>query len=1261
MKFTFDTDNNTISYDTSSAPLNNYLLGLNGAYQGANWKLLANNRDNFLTTYNKKNNIIQTAGFSEVQDKVYIDSGSNLESVETFYDKTYTINSFKEPPVEYNLPMRHVLNVDRAEEDIEILSSYNNLKDSFANKHLKDSLKYEVEDTETIYDKLEKPINGINVKEVEHVDYIFPKKELVGLKEIRLKPNFNETTGSSTALIQTGYDQNTAYIRKIWGEAIAYVDTKLAKSSKISRNTTNAFETPTGIGSVNALNFPQKRPDEYTLSKNKYIEIGKNSYETTRLQFYIDDRHKSIWPLDSFLQPTGYPEFSFIQILEHKYGDLAPMTEVEAVYFLRATTGSLNINYITQSNQLIKSYLTFNYGRNVNRIAPRGQFVYLNFGEQEGKNKYYNFGIRYKTDKLTYNSLYQTGQYNSPWYESYEEYSEDVNTKIYKNYTFVPEYCISDHIPYFVTGNNGVFAKPSSEEYLKLYWTNFSNYSFFTSSDALNNFILNSEFDKNKKIKIKVNAVKKLLPYNGFYPQQQSVKIIELFQKSFFGFDTYDALYKDFALVSGSEGGGSLYAGSVGNDPTISKLTGAVIAGAHLDHQVATIIQPYFAPGILFNTIKSSIAMSWPTFITKSLGYSQPFGIGESWETDGLIYESFNHIFKFEDLLTINDAIPSNLKNSENNQNYLRYLASNYNPRSAGTIVPEYKISYEFNSFNKDWTEKNSLYRLGIHNFLAEIPNFFLKNGKLNNFLSKPQKFFGSVVSGTTYYMDVVLERHPDQKQFLDRKVEGTSGSTYYLTEESFYGPRPSTIFSNTISFQSSSLVYSPFAPPYSYGKAIARLSYKPDFSGKVSLTDIFSQLKISYINEKQESDFSILNNSLPSNLKPVTGLNIYRSRMDLSSSINFFQKTNLSNLKYDEFGNPIDVQESADDSNNVWSIQTKFETPLLNFNTEKNLNEVNGSSLYTQQLFNESGTGFENISFVSTLGLWSGYGSVPENGKGINFSIQESFPVGNGVGSLIDLCGFSVSQKNIGLIAERKKISEAVVLIPYIELGEENFQDNKIAKNIPGIVGENGIDINTRTTKGPFYFYLDETKINKVLDCEFKNTTIEQLQKLLQRTNIDKNNSIVKTIKLMQEYNLPPHLNWVYNKSIDPFVMYIFEFNDELDQDDLSNIWQGLMPKVARIAKQDSVTIEHALTEEEFFHGKELPKNVKFKIFKIKKRASINYYDLTDDSSDDTRFRFDFANSSKPFYSYNWPYDYFSLVELVNIEAGGIVTSGSI
>lgn len=71
------------------------------------------------------------------------------------------------------------------------------------------------------------------------------------------------------------------------------------------------------------------------------------------------------------------------------------------------------------------------------------------------------------------------------------------------------------------------------------------------------------------------------------------------------------------------------------------------------------------------------------------------------------------------------------------------------------------------------------------------------------------------------------------------------------------------------------------------------------------------------------------------------------------------------------------------------------------------------------------------------------------------------------------------------------------------------------------------------------------------------------------------------------------------------------------------------------------------------FFTVKKLPKQIRWMVFKVKKQAAINYFDKTADSKDDDRFKFEFKVGVKaPEYSYNWPYDYCSLVELAQIEA---------
>ena len=56
--------------------------------------------------------------------------------------------------------------------------------------------------------------------------------------------------------------------------------------------------------------------------------------------------------------------------------------------------------------------------------------------------------------------------------------------------------------------------------------------------------------------------------------------------------------------------------------------------------------------------------------------------------------------------------------------------------------------------------------------------------------------------------------------------------------------------------------------------------------------------------------------------------------------------------------------------------------------------------------------------------------------------------------------------------------------------------------------------------------------------------------------------------------------------------------------------------------------------------------------VFKVKRKANWDYQKITAQTERDDKFnfKFDVGDVEMP-YSYNWPYDYFSLVELAQIE----------
>jgi hypothetical protein len=1321
-----NTSSMTVSY-TGSADLNTYLLKHNGPYGLPAWKQIRSRDNNPLV-----NSLVRNNKFIINKRNKTLNSRTNLQPFINLKDKevqktalniSYSASSLAlvEPVVEWNYPLE--LNISNeltnrlfaSNQNNElsqflpvgniIKTDYSNNIDNIANPLLKTEILPPEVDKESLsykkiyysytspkLDETEPVLNSIN-----HTELILPRKEKISLGEIRTKPNYEEIAGSGS----NGYDRNVAQIRSFWRDKV----TDRARTSSRAGGGLAIIS-----GSTNSLNYTdvyyQKGSgfSSYTL-KNKLVNtLSTNFVDQINLETNTVFNSSSIWSLDNNYVFTGSASTATASFSSSLQGELAPYREFELRYFSMIPPGSYTSRTTYLNTVYLKKYSFLYENANVltdfaERYYPRPQFVFINHRPAESyfgvgydfptsnivSGKYYvnNSGLKYKTDMLSN---------NRPFYDSYEDFYSDLKP-LSKNYTILPEFKISDFVEFYSSKQDALFLTPLTGNYLSLPGSTIDFNDIkkkYISTDVFNKAIIKENPLGVEKIKITADAALKLLPYKGFYPQDRSVQIVDLFRKSFF----------DLASEQ-------LLTGAISTHSKLDSNLG--LDGTPIDQQILTVLQPLFAPGVLFNTIKAGVAVDWPCYVRNSVNYSSstfpefyttasstPLSQSRAFYVLG---SDFDYRMKFENILDINSMFPEALK--ENNLYYVNptfYSNDNISGSDRNNIrFPMYNLKYTYNDYNSNFSQKNSLYNLGINNFVAEVPNFFLKNGKLNNFLSRPKQI--NVLSGTTYYMDVYLKRHPDCKQIVTQSISDYFSSTTYasfqvasLKESEFYGPpskfwntanltgNTNFIDSNKLSFYvrpagftpgpTSSLsplvddpAYAPYTPPYYYGNSIARISYTSDYSGIVGINEIINNVSIEYLSPELENIFSA---SVISYNNQYTGSTAYKNRMKLDASINFKQVTNLKNLKTDQYGNPLEIADVNDNSLDIWSIQTKFETPVLNFNNDLNKNntEILNSKTYSLSTYSISGSLYasyseQNIFDASTLGIWSGYGDIPDSGKGVVFGIKESFSddtylVDRTKGSLVSLCGFEIGERDVGSIAATKEISEAIVLIPYIEKGYENFEENEKAKNILGIVGENGVTEQT-VGAGPFYFSVDKRIIDTVLNAQFEEADREQLSKILLKQEVPKENSIVKSIKGMLNYNLPPQLDWVTNKSIDPFVMYFLEFNHKLNQQDLADVWQGLMPTISKNAELSSVSVEHTNTPSEFFHGKELPENIRFKVFKVKKKANINYYKLTDSSSDDDRFKFNFTNNNEvsPNYSYNWPYDFFSLIELANIKLG--------
>lgn len=781
-----------------------------------------------------------------------------------------------------------------------------------------------------------------------------------------------------------------------------------------------------------------------------------------------------------------------------------------------------------------------------------------------------------------------------PWFDSYEDYAQDIRSMA-KEMSVFSEFRVSDHMKYYIDEKGGDF-RARNDQLLSVdggkvsqsaaseeggFSTEF--YQIYSHSDFMKHFDLfinDHEVNDSEisRITLKCKGVKKLLPYNGFYPMQRCLQLGALLSQS---------------VAPNIDGTGS-----------IAKT-------------VQALLQPFFAPGIMYNSIKSGIAVDWATYTGSASNINF---VGAS----SLSYSaSFSFRVPFEELASFGTFIPISSSNSgnigETDIFYLPDSVLNNDNGYANAVFPFF-----------NWNgKKSSVYDLASNNFLAETVKFFLKEERLKNFVSRPGKdVFSKLDIGKTYYMDVELYKTNDFAMFsASNQIAGE-----LRLGGSYFGPHFIYGSAEALANRHTDPGFAPHVPPYFYGRAIARIEFTPNGTETADtiIDNIVSRLTSSYINTEMDDFFTASPLSGPGNGSPDSPAR--RNAMNITASINVKGKARLKQLEFDTTsaqGDEFVVSNARDpDGTNfdAWVISTRWECPTLNFISQPTSTIVNGTELETP------------------IGMWSGYGEIPTDNEGIFMSIKESFSPRERnqnaatTGSLIDLCGFIPSEKRIGELADKKVISEAVIAIPFV--------DEPVARTDPelavttNVLGKNFFGIET----GVVEFF--EKQLNKgeaalPAGSPFGNTRERQAT------------SISEMVRKMRNYVIPPELDFLTFRDIQPFVMYMFEFEHTLNKQDLADIWQGLLPEIGRTAEKDEVIISHDMRTWEFFGGRKLPSKVRWMVFKVKRKAAASYFDVTADSQDDSRFRFDFeVGEKRPEFSFNYPYDFFSLVELGQVEA---------
>ena len=414
---------------------------------------------------------------------------------------------------------------------------------------------------------------------------------------------------------------------------------------------------------------------------------------------------------------------------------------------------------------------------------------------------------------------------------------------------------------------------------------------------------------------------------------------------------------------------------------------------------------------------------------------------------------------------------------------------------------------------------------------------------------------------------------------------------------------------------------------------------------------------------------------------------------------------------------------------NDSWVIMPKWECPILDFPIREepwatNSGSYNFTASFASPAFGDMGLlPFSAPALGNEVcpqqGMWHQYGVVPDSGEGVQMLIKD---IGSGekeqrmkatgvrndatglfpsviaraevqflpkipnslvditetgdrkreVRSLAKLVGFPaevVNQPvNLGKMADKKDVSEAIVALPYFKDADGQIQF------IP-------IPLKDESNQVVEVFGKQTARLRKALTKYILPPVIERRMSFLAPESYPESTEDDLSIKPVRSRidDVNP-----------PIAMYLFEFTTTFNKQDLADWWQGIMPEASKKFEKAKVyTIDHAMPgvglqdfgakpgagggkvdrrlrdlidTSEFVHtrNKDNPgfrPDIQWMVFKVKQRAAASYEEMIRNS-----LRAAGATIRQPtgqlayekrLKSFNWPYDFFSIVELAKIDAG--------
>ena len=714
-------------------------------------------------------------------------------------------------------------------------------------------------------------------------------------------------------------------------------------------------------------------------------------------------------------------------------------------------------------------------------------------------------------------TTYGKGPY---YYNDHKEFSEFVKI-CGKDHSLLPEYRISDHVESIYAGGSvSLNSDAVSSTSITGSSTAAANISRYEEGAVFFNFEeikKKHKFMKMSKIRLKIDAITKLLPYEGFYPAERTVQLAQLFSSSLIPATTLDGETTSFR----------------------------------------TLMQPLFMPGVLFNSIKAGLAMSYGMF-TGDYATTRLMSVGNVMmeKCIGDLGTAFQTV-PFEELVTLEKM------------------------RSPNTYIYD---MYPHTSMSLDSTaslhgQPEPFYQLAMSNFLASTIDFCLLDNRLSTIVSKEESELGQVKNGESYAVEIAVANNLNYNAY----GEGSQGPWQTVvsaphTQQMGWGPSVSGSKYDTVDYATDAM----WKPAWGQGSASVVLEWNPAADEKPTISQIQKECTQSF-HRTSEPTIALMPQIL--NQQP-----------SLSESLNYLLVADKSMLEEDIItGQPTKKSTPQNTLNNVWVIQPKWETPYLTRNIVAGLTED-----------------------AKLGGIWKSYCELPDPKTNKAEFVMTVKDVA-GYKSLKDYLLFP-DKVQLGRLSKSTKIEEAIVCIPYFKAS---------------------------TQADKTFFAIDQDEFKK-----------KQKQGIQSVQNNEEPNEWYNLSLLLDKYVFPPRFDFLRNTNTKPVGMLVKEYSVALDEDDMHLYWQSLPPKPLGDFDRETAYLDIDIETTEMFKNIEKRKQVQWIIFKVKKRAKTNYFAMGAANPAFAGFSIpppetvDGNKLKVADFSYNYPYDFCSLVETAKITA---------